>query len=60
MCATSVERRMPYKNAEHDKGNIIFPFIERDGTLAMAKSREAKDGAKPKPTTAQCEPVLMG
>ena len=26
----------------------------------MAKGREPKDGAKPKPTAADCEPTLMG
>lgn len=40
--------------------NIIFPFKLPDGTLALVKSREAVDGAKPKPTAADCEPVLFG
>lgn len=40
--------------------NIIFPFLLPDGVLAMAKSRPATDGAKPKPTAADCEPVLFG
>jgi twinkle protein len=42
------------------KNDIIFPFLLPDGTLAMAKSRAAEDGAKPKPTAANCEPVLFG
>ena len=49
-----------YKIGETDKGDIVFPFIKRDGTLAMAKVREPKDGAKPKPTASNCEPILMG
>jgi twinkle protein len=40
--------------------DIIFPFLLPDGTLAMAKSRKAADGEKPKPTSANCEPVLFG
>lgn len=40
--------------------DIIFPFLLPDGTLAMAKSRRAADGEKPKPTSANCEPVLFG
>lgn len=40
--------------------NIIFPFLKPDGTLAMAKSRKAEDGEKPKPTMANCEPILFG
>jgi twinkle protein len=39
---------------------IIFPFLLPDGSLALAKSRKAEDGAKPKPTAADCEPVLFG
>lgn len=39
---------------------IIFPFKLPDGTLALAKRREAVDGAKPMPTAADCEPVLFG
>lgn len=39
---------------------IIFPFILPDGVLALAKSRKAEDGASPKPTAANCEPVLFG
>lgn len=43
------------------QGNdIIFPFLLPDGVLALAKAREAKDGAKPRPTAANCEPVLFG
>jgi twinkle protein len=40
--------------------DIIFPFLLPDGTLALAKSRKAEDGAKPKPTAADCEPILFG
>jgi twinkle protein len=39
---------------------IIFPFLLPDGELALAKSRKAEDGAKPKPTAGGCEPVLFG
>ncbi len=39
---------------------IIFPFLLPDGALAMAKARKAEDGAAPKPTAANCEPVLFG
>src|SRR5690606_10017865 len=43
-----------------DGSSIIFPFINRAGVLALAKRREAKDGAKPVPTAAGCEPILFG
>lgn len=39
---------------------IVFPFLLPDGDLAMAKVRKAEDGARPKPTAANCEPVLFG
>lgn len=39
---------------------IIFPFLLPDGVLALAKSRKAEDGAKPRPTAANCEPILFG
>ena len=39
---------------------IIFPFLLPDGVLALAKTRKAEDGAAPKPTAAECEPVLFG
>lgn len=39
---------------------IVFPFLLPDGDLALAKVRKAEDGAKPKPTAANCEPVLFG
>ncbi|MCZ2158706.1 toprim domain-containing protein [Bartonella sp. 220] len=39
---------------------IIFPFYKPDGTLALVKERLAQAGAKPKPTTAHCEPILFG
>lgn len=43
------------------RGNsMVFPFLLPDGVLALAKEREAVDGAKPKPTAADCEPVLFG
>ena len=48
-----------YKVAE-DENRIVFPFLKPDGTLALAKTREDKDGAKPKPTAADCEPILFG
>lgn len=49
-----------YKIAEDDQGNIIFPFLLPDGTLALAKRRDSADGAKPVPTEANCEAVLFG
>jgi twinkle protein len=39
---------------------IVFPFLLPNGDLAMAKTRKAENGAKPKPTAAGCEPVLFG
>lgn len=39
---------------------IIFPFLLPNGELAMAKARKAEDGASPKPTAANCEPILFG
>ena len=50
---------LAYKVAAHGD-DIIFPFLLPDGTLALAKSRKAEDGAKPKPTAADCEPILFG
>ncbi|WP_208437264.1 toprim domain-containing protein [Bartonella taylorii] len=43
-----------------DGEKIIFPFYKPDGTLALVKERRAQAGAKPKPTAAQCEPILFG
>lgn len=40
-------------------GTIVFPFL-RDGELLMAKERKAIDGAKPKPTEADCEKTAFG
>lgn len=39
---------------------MVFPFLLPDGELAMAKLRKAEDKAKPKPSAADCEPVLFG
>jgi len=39
---------------------IVFPFLLPGGDLAMAKVRKAEAGASPKPTAANCEPVLFG
>lgn len=39
---------------------IIFPFLLPNGELALAKARDAADGAAPKPTAANCEPILFG
>lgn len=39
---------------------IIFPFKLPDGELALAKARKAENGAAPRPTAANCEPVLFG
>lgn len=49
-----------YKIGEDERGRIVFPFLLPDGVLAMAKVRDAADGAKPKPTASDCEPVLFG
>lgn len=43
-----------------DGNRIVFPFLLPDGELAMAKTREAIAGGDPKPTAANCEPVLFG
>lgn len=48
-----------YKIGE-DGNRIIFPFLLPDGELAMAKARDAVDGAKPIPTASNCEPILFG
>lgn len=39
---------------------IVFPFLLPGGDLALVKIRKAEDGAKPKPTEKDCEPVLFG
>jgi twinkle protein len=39
---------------------IIFPYLLPDGVLAMAKARKAEADASPKPTAANCEPILFG
>lgn len=39
---------------------IVFPFLLPSGELAMAKARKAEDGVAPKPTAANCEPILFG
>ena len=42
------------------KGDVIyFPFLV-DGEIKLVKSRRAVNGDKPKPTSAECEPVLFG
>lgn len=43
-----------------DGNKIVFPFMLPDGTLAMAKTRDAVDGAAPIPTAKNCEPILFG
>jgi twinkle protein len=48
-----------YKVAEHGD-EILFPYLLPDGVLALAKVRKAVDGATPKPTAANCEPILFG
>lgn len=59
------ERKIPasvletYKIGE-DGDQIIFPFMLPNGELAMAKARKAEAGGRPKPTTADCEPILFG
>jgi twinkle protein len=39
---------------------IVFPFLLPDGELALAKIRKAENGARPKPTAKDCEPILFG
>ena len=39
---------------------IVFPFLLPDGELVLAKTRKAVDGAKPRPTAKECEPILFG
>lgn len=61
----SIKRKIPESVIElyhvgEDGNRIIFPFLLPDGTLALAKAREAVDGAKPVPTAANCEPILFG
>lgn len=42
------------------RGDVIyFPFMA-DGDVKLVKSRKAADGEKPKPTSAECEPILFG
>lgn len=59
------ERNIPghiltaYKVAARDD-EIVFPFLLPNGELAMAKTRKAVDGEKPRPTAANCEPILFG
>jgi twinkle protein len=40
--------------------DIVFPFLDPAGELIMCKTRAAIDGAKPKPTEANCEKILFG
>lgn len=59
------ERNIPGEILERYKvgeagSDIVFPFLLPDGTLAMAKTRKAEDGVSPKPTAADCEPILFG
>ncbi|KZM38103.1 toprim domain-containing protein [Bartonella bacilliformis] len=59
------ERRIPLEilaryRIKEEGNSILFPFYKPDGTLAMVKARRAEAGAKAKPTTAQCEPILFG
>lgn len=59
------ERNIPadvlarYKVAAQGE-RIIFPYLLPDGTLALAKWREAKNGGDTMPTARDCEPVLFG
>jgi len=44
-----------------ENGNeIVFPFWKSSGELALVKTRLAENGARPKPTAANCEPILFG
>ena len=40
--------------------DIVFPYMLPDGSLSLVKVRKAEDGAAPRPTEANCEPVLFG
>lgn len=39
---------------------IVFPFLTPAGELMLAKVRKAEDGASPRPTAADCMPILFG
>lgn len=39
---------------------IVFPYLDPAGDLILAKTRKAENGASPKPTAANCEPILFG
>lgn len=59
------DRNLPAETIEAykiaaDGDTIIFPFLLPDGVMALAKARKAEDGASPKPTAANCEPILFG
>lgn len=59
------DRKIPWPVIERYKigeaGNdIVFPFMLPDGTLALAKTRAAEDGAAPRPSAKDCEPILFG
>jgi twinkle protein len=55
----SSEAITAYKVAEAgDK--IIFPFLNTEGELCLAKARVAADGQKSVPTAKDCEPILFG
>jgi twinkle protein len=60
------ERNIPqaiigrYKVGEMNGDTIVFPFLLPDGELALVKTRKAENGARPKPTAKECEPVLFG
>jgi twinkle protein len=49
-----------YRIGETATGDIVFPFLLPDGTLALVKTRKPEDGARSKPTAADCELVLFG
>ena len=58
------ERNLPGSVLEAYKiracdGDIVFPFFA-ENELRMVKVRKAWEGHKPKPTEANCEPVLFG
>lgn len=61
----TVDRAIPphvldvYRIGERGK-EIVFPFLTPDGELALAKVRKAESGAHPRPTAADCEPILFG
>lgn len=61
----TVDRNIPghvltaYRIGENGD-EIVFPFLDPAGQLLLAKVRKAEDGAHPRPTAKDCEPILFG